>query len=161
MRIRPGRPDEAGEIEALAAAAFIDYVRGIGRDEPGPYDWMGPRLAAGEIAVAEDDGGRLLGMVALSQDARARTLTVDLLATAPEAQRRGVARALLAHAEALARAAGAKAMLLHTVAKYAHLLRLYQSAGFEITHTGPRPRGDDGHPRAFLRKRLDEQANPA
>lgn len=161
MKIRPGRTDEGEVIETLVSAAFLDYVRGIGRDRPGPHDWMADRLAAGEILVAEEHSGRISGMAALSQDPQARSLTVDLLAVAPEAQGQGVGRALLSHAEALARDAGAQAMHLHTVAKYDHLIRLYKGAGFEITHTGPRPKGDDGHPRAFLRKWLDEQEEPA
>ena len=161
MRIRTGRTREAAQIETLVAAAFLDYVRGLGRDWPGPYEWMADRLAAGEIVVAEAEGGRLLGMAALSQDPAARSLTVDLLAVAPEAQGQGVGRALLAHAESLARSAGAQVMLLHTVAKYERLILLYEAAGFRVTHTGPRPRGDDGHPRAFLRKWLDEQEEPA
>ena len=161
MRIRPGRMDEGAAIETLLAAAFLDYVRGLGRDRPGPHEWMADRLAAGEIKVAEGDGGQILGMAALSQDIEARSLTVDLLAVAPEAQGQGVGRALLAHAESLARGAGAQAMHLHTVAKYDRLIRLYEGAGFRVTHTGPRPKGDDGHPRAFLRKWLDEQEEPA
>jgi len=161
MRIRPGGVVEARAIEDLLAAAFLDYARGIGRAGPGPWDWIETRLAAAEVFVAEEDTGRLLGMTALSQDGDARSLTVDLLAVAPQAQGRGVGRALLAHAERIARDAGAQVMLLHTVAKYAHLIRLYQGAGFQITHTGPRPKGDDGHPRAFLRKTLDQQEQPA
>lgn len=161
MRIRQGQPAERAALEALVAAAFLDYVRGIGRDWPGPYDWLAERLAKGEVWVVESIGGPLLGMAALSQDTGARTLTVDLLAVAPAAQGQGIGHALLAHAEALARAAGARAMHLHTVAKYDRLVRLYEGAGFRVTHTGPRPKGDDGHPRAFLRKRLDEQETPA
>jgi GNAT superfamily N-acetyltransferase len=161
MRIRPGRTDEAAAVEAMVAAAFLDYVRGIGRDWPGPYDWMDARLAAGEIVVVEDENGSLLGMAALSRDDAVRNLSVDLLAVQPAAQGRGVGRALLAHAEAEARRSGARCLVLHTVAKYDHLLRFYGSAGFRVTHTGPRPKGDDGHPRAFLRKWLDEQEDPA
>lgn len=161
MRIRQGQPAEGAALETLVAAAFLDYVRGIGRDWPGPYDWLAERLAKGEVWVAERIGGPLLGMAALSQDTGARTLTVDLLAVAPAAQGQGIGHALLTHAEALARAAGARAMHLHTVAKYDRLVRLYEGAGFRVTHTGPRPKGDDGHPRAFLRKRLDEQETPA
>lgn len=161
MKFRPGRIEESKAIETLVAAAFLDYARGIGRDWPGPYDWMEARLAAGEIIVAEDDAGQPLSIAALSQDAQAHTLTVDLLAVAPAAQGRGVGRALLAYAESLALGCGAQAMHLHTVAKYEHLLQLYRGAGFEVTHTGPRPKGDDGHPRAFLCKRLDEQEETA
>ncbi|MHA7888342.1 GNAT family N-acetyltransferase [Roseicyclus sp.] len=161
MRIRQGQPAERAALETLAAAAFLDYVRGIGRDWPGPYDWLAERLAKGEVWVVESIGGPLLGMAALSQDTGARTLTVDLLAVAPAAQGQGIGHALLAHAEALARAAGARTMHLHTVAKYDRLVRLYEGAGFRVTHTGPRPKGDDGHPRAFLRKWLDEQETPA
>lgn len=60
----------------------------------------------------------------------------------------------------VARPTGAQAMHLHTVAKYGSLTPLYEAAGFRITHTGPRPKGDDGHPRAFLRKWLDPREEP-
>lgn len=161
MILRTGQSDECAAVEAVVTAAFLDYVRGLGRDWPGPHDWMAERLAKGEVHVAEGTEGRILGMTALSQDEAARTLTVDLLAVAPEAQGQGIGHALLAHAEALARASGARALHLHTVAKYDRLVRLYEGAGFRITHTGPRPKGDDGHPRAFMRKWLDEQEEPA
>jgi GNAT superfamily N-acetyltransferase len=160
MILRTGEPGDADGLTALLEAAFLDYARGIGRAAPGPYDWLPERLAAGGIEVAETNG-TLLGMVALSHDAEAARLTVDLLAVDPVAQGGGVGRCLLAHAETRARALGAAVMTLHTVAAYDRLLRLYRSAGFEVTHLGPRPRGDDGHPRAFLEKRLSGGTIPA
>lgn len=161
MKIRPGRTEEREAIESVVAAAFLDYVRGIGREWPGPYDWMAGRLAAGDVVVAEDDAGQLQGILVLSRNTQTRRLTVDLLAVAPRAQGRGVGRSLLWHAEAVARDTGARTLHLHTVAKYDRLIRLYEGAGFCVTHTGPRPKGDDGHPRAFLRKWLDEREEPA
>jgi uncharacterized Zn-finger protein len=47
------------------------------------------------------------------------------------------------------------------VAAYDGLLGFYAAAGFEVTHHGPRPKGDDGHPRVFLEKRLSEGDIPA
>lgn len=159
MIVRTGETKDAAGLTALLEAAFLEYARGIGQAWPGPYGWLPERLAAGEIEVAEAEGA-LLGMAALSHDAEARRLTVDLLAVDPGAQGRGVGHCLLAHAETRAQALGAAAMSLHTVAAYDRLLRLYRSAGFEVTHLGPRPKGDDGHPRAFLEKRLSEGTIP-
>lgn len=153
MILRTGTAAEGAALHDLVEAAFLDYVRGIGRAWPGPYDWLPERLAKGEIEVAEENGA-LLGMAALARDPEGRRLTVDLLAVAPAAQGRGVGRRLLGHAEQIARKMGAEALHLHTVAKYDRLVRLYEGAGFEVTHHGPRPKGDDGHPRAFMRKRL-------
>lgn len=160
MILRTGETGDAGALAALLEAAFLDYARGLGRARPGPYDWLPERLAAREIEVAEANGV-LLGMVALSHDAEARRLTVDLLAVAPEAQGCGVGRCLLTHAEALARQHGAGSIHLHTVAAYDRLLGFYARAGFAVTHHGPRPKGDDGHPRAFLEKRLTGGDIPA
>ena len=162
MILRPALPEEAAPLARLLAAAFLDYVRGIGRDTPGPHDWLPERIAAGDIHVAADPGGALTGMLALSWDGGARVLTIDLLAVDPAGQGRGTGRALLAHAEALARHRGAAALRLHTVARYDHLVRFYTGAGYAVTHLGPRPRGeDDGHPRAFLMKPLAKETGAA
>ena len=155
MILRRGETGDAAALRALLEAAFRDYARGLGRDAPGPHDWLPDRLAAGEIEVAAANGA-LLGMAALSHDAGTRRLTVDILAVDPGAQGCGVGRCLLAHAETRARHIGARSIHLHTVAAYDRLLGFYAAAGFEVTHHGPRPRGDDGHPRAFLEKRLAE-----
>lgn len=154
MTIRHAHPSEAEAVETVLIAAFADYMQGLGRDWVRPVEWMADRLAAGQVRVSQGQGGAILGVMVLSHDPAACSLTIDMLATAPDARGQGHGRRLLADAEALARAAGARTLLLHTVAKYRHLLDYYQAAGFEITHHGPRPKGDDGHPRAFLRKWL-------
>lgn len=158
MNIRPGKVEESDALQSLVASAFLDYVRGVGREWPGPYDWMEDRLSAGEIFVAEEEG-TLLGMMAISQDRDESKLTLDLLAVDPNLQGKGIGRALAAEAEDMARCAGYKTMHLHTVAKYEHLVKLYESLGFEVTHTGPRLKGDDGFPRAFMKKALNTKEN--
>lgn len=160
MILRRGETGDAQALRTLLEAAFLDYMRGIGRGAPGPYDWLPDRLASGEIELAKADGA-LLGMSALSHDANLRRLTVDILAVDPDAQGCGVGRCLLAHAETRARQLGARSIHLHTVAAYDRLLGFYAAAGFEVTRHGPRPKGDDGHPRAFLEKRLSEGDIPA
>jgi GNAT superfamily N-acetyltransferase len=107
------------------------------------------------VTLAEGEPGKApLGAAILSQDTQAGTLTVDMLAVAPEMQGKGLGRRLLDHAEAKARDAGRGTLLLHTVAKYDHLIGYYERFGFCVTHHGPRPKGDDGFPRAFLAKTL-------
>lgn len=156
MILRMGASGEEEALAVLVELAFRDYLRGIGRDGTDPRDWLPARLADGEVEVAEANG-RLLGMAALSRNAVDERLTVDLLAVDPVAQGCGIGRLLLSHAERLARQMGARSMHLHTVARYDHLVRLYEGAGFEATHHGPRPKGCDGHPRVFFRKRLDTE----
>jgi len=156
MKIRLAQLEDAPALNLLLEAAFLDYVRGLGKDWPGPYDWLEPRLAAREVFVATD-GEQILGALVLSQDAGAGRLTVDILAVAPEAQGRGVGRTLLAYAEGIARRAGHREMALHTVAKYTQLVGLYESVGFALSHLGPRPKGDDGFPRAFMIKPLSKE----
>lgn len=162
MILRPAASGEAAQLARLLKAAFLDYVRGLGREHPGPYDWLPQRIAAGDIHVAADANKSLEGMLALSWSASSRVLTVDLLAVDPARQGKGTGRALLTHAESIARNEGATALRLHTVASYDRLLRLYQSAGYVVTHFGPRPNGpDDGHIRAFLMKSLAPEISVA
>jgi GNAT superfamily N-acetyltransferase len=162
MILRPAAPGEAALLARLLKAAFLDYVRGLGREHPGPYDWLPKRIAAGAIHVATDANESLEGMLALSWSASSRVLTVDLLAVDHARQGKGTGRALLTHAESIARDRGATALRLHTVASYDQLLRLYRSAGYVVTHVGPRPNGpDDGHPRAFLVKPLAPEISAA
>ncbi|MFW5654257.1 MAG: GNAT family N-acetyltransferase [Roseicyclus sp.] len=160
MILRTGETGDAGALREVLEGAFRDYLSGIGREGPFSCEWLPARLSAGEIEVAAVNGTPL-GMAALSHDASARRLTVDILAVDPEAQGCGLGRCLLTHVETRARRLETRSIHLHTVAAYGGLLGFYAAAGFEVTHHGPRPKGDDGHPRAFLEKRLSEGNIPA
>jgi GNAT superfamily N-acetyltransferase len=155
MRLRRADPGDEAVLTVLLAASFEDYVKGLGRERPGPYAWMTERIGSGDITVVEnDEDHRPVGMSAIARDADAGTLTIDMLAVEPTMQGQGVGRLLMENAEAEARAAGLHRLLLHTVAKYDHLVKYYERFGFSVTHHGPRPKGDDGHPRTFLAKTL-------
>ena len=149
--MRAARIEEANVIAGLIGRAFLDYVRGLGRDWPGPYEDMPDRIAAGQVLVLDGDDGPVAALVH-SRDSD--VFNIDMIAIDPDHQGQGLSKVLLAQSEELARAANATEIRLHTVAKYDRLVRLYESSGFQLTHTGPRPKGDDGHPRAFMAKKI-------
>ena len=150
--LRPARPDEADAIAALVGRAFTGYVRRLGKEWPGPYEDMPERIAQDRVKVIDGPAGPI---AALLHSTAGDVFKIDMVAVDPEHQGKGVSRQLLTAAEDLALAAGASEIQLHTVAKYDRLVRLYRQAGFAVTHEGPHPNGDDGHPRAFMRKSLE------
>ena len=150
--LRAARPDEAETIAALIGRAFLDYVRGLGKDCPGPYDDLPDRIAADGVKVIDGPMGPIAALVH-SQDGD--VFKIDMIAVDPDHQGQGLSHRLLAAADALALEAEAAEIQLHTVAKYDRLVRLYRRAGYDVTHHGPRLKGDDGHPRAFMRKSLE------
>lgn len=150
--IRPARPAEGAALAALLRAAMTPYARALGREvTPAAYARLATSHGKGDVHVAVD-GDAILGLVALMR--HDDTLEVDLLCVHPDHQGRGLGRALLAEAERLARAGGFARLELHTAAMFAHLLRLYASAGYRETHRGPPPHGADAHERVFFEKRL-------
>lgn len=154
MRFRPGTEAELPAIQRLVLAAFSDYMAGIGQDWAGNADWLADRVAAGKAVVAEHPTGGLAGVMFRTLDPEAGRMKIDLVAVAPEAQGKGLGRAFIAEGERIARSAGARRLCLHTVAKYTHLVRFYEQAGFRIVRLGPRRAGDDGHLRAYFEKPL-------
>jgi GNAT superfamily N-acetyltransferase len=107
--IRPGRPDEASEISALALrskgywgydAAFLAACRDDLTVDP---DWCdGVRL------VVADDGGRLLGYARIAGEPPVGELAG--LFVDPTAIGRGVGRVLLRHATAIATGLGMRTL---------------------------------------------------
>ena len=76
MKLTPARVDEADAFSALLATAFADYARGLGRDRPGPYDWVPARLERGEGFWLGE--GRL-GATVLSQTGHIAKLCMHFL----------------------------------------------------------------------------------
>lgn len=138
MVIRPATSDEFAEVGELTARAYLtdgllegaeDY-QAVLRDAAG-------RAEHGELLVATDENGRLLGTVtvfragnpwveiAQEDEWEFRALAVD-----PSARGRGVARALVEEVMRRARQGGARRLVLCTQDRMIAAQRLYESLGF-------------------------------
>jgi len=148
-------PTDAPEIFAVFERSFLEYARGMGSDRPRRLKDLPERLSAGEVHVVRAPSGALWGALIWWHDPIEGALHIDVVAVDPAAQGQGVGRALLAEADRLARSLGYNKVRLYTLAMYDHLVAYYQSAGFELTHTGPRPSDPDAFDRAFMVKHLD------
>ena len=98
-------------------------------------------LAAGELYVAVNEAGRVLGCACVNGRESPEyaavpwaytgpVLSVHRLAVDPDVQRQGVATALIAHAEALARDRGVKALHVDTYAQNDRMQALFRKRGY-------------------------------
>jgi predicted N-acetyltransferase YhbS len=88
-------------------------------------------------AVAADDAGMLLGVIAFHSVDGGGGMYFGPLAVAPAAQGRGVGRALIAHVEAAARAAGARYLQIVVINHRTDILPMYAAMGFTAVGTAP------------------------
>lgn len=163
MRLRAPEialPIDARAIEALLLAAFEDYAKRLGRDAPGPFDWVAPAIGNRQIHVWREDGV-IVAMVKLSDDPAEAILTLDMFAVAPQRARCGRGTQILAWVEQEARARGRAAIRLHTAQMMDHLVAFYRRNGFVIRHVGPHPTARDPHLRVFMEKRLEDAGEAA
>jgi len=147
MQIRPAIPGEAKVVDGLVQRAYAHYVDSIGR-RPGPMDMdYEPKVAQGQVSVA-DEAGEVVGLIVLIQEPD--HLLVENVAVAPNCQGEGIGRTLLAFAEDVAREAGTPTLRLYTNAAMTENLALYRRLGYmEIER-----RTDNGFERVFFAKRL-------
>lgn len=149
VAIRPADAGDVPAIAALVAEAYGHYVERIGR-KPGPMlDDYGARVAAGQVSVALDPAGRIVGFLVLeSRDGTAPLL--DNIAVAPHAQGQGIGRALIRHAEARSRRSGAAKLRLYTHEKMFENIALYLRLGFVETARAE----EKGFRRVYMEKPL-------
>lgn len=149
ITIRRAIPAEAPVLLALVAEAYGHYVARIGR-APGPMlDDYSARIAAGQAHIAEEDAGRLLGLVVLEPCADG-ALLLDNVAVRPAAQGKGVGRALMLFAEDEARRHGATILRLYTHENMVENIALYTRVGFVETGRVT----EKGFARVYMEKRL-------
>lgn len=135
--IRPADPSEfpaVGDLRVEAyladgylseASFYIDVLRGLGTD------------GSGEVLVAVDDGGGIVGTVMLQTSGQhgeiihtASEAEVRALAVAPHARGRGIGRALIAAVTRLACERGIGHLVLLTQSEMLTAQHLYGEAGF-------------------------------
>jgi N-acetylglutamate synthase-like GNAT family acetyltransferase len=114
VRIRPARIDEAALLTRLCVLSkkFWGYDRiFMARSRPALTVEPG-QIAAGDVWVAEDGEGAILGVGALSVHEAPDALEVDKLFVAPERIRSGVGRVLMARLSEEARTRGARRLMI-------------------------------------------------
>lgn len=141
MLVRPARPEEYAEIGELTARVYVDG----GHTRPDrPYVAVlrdaAARAGQGELLVAEDADGRIVGSVAfapgdspLAETAGPGEAGFRMLAVDPAARGRGVGEALVRACLERAAALGARVVRLSTQPDMHAAHRLYERLGFVRT----------------------------
>ncbi len=123
-----------GDLPAIVALTAVAYARyGAVLDAP-PLpvtEDYAPRIAAGQVWVAEGPAGAPSGLIVLEHEPD--HLLIFSVAVAPERQGEGLGRRLLAWAEAEARAAGVDTLRLYTNARMTRNIALYTRCGYRET----------------------------
>ena len=141
MRIRQARQEDAGEI-----SGFLQQLQALGKrsmpsDEGFVLDHYIMHPDALSCAVAEDEGGALIGLQSLKRASRDNPYGVTpgwgIIGThvKPGEERRGVGRALFASTLEAAQAAGLKKIDASMAARSAEALGFYEALGFQTYRT--------------------------
>jgi GNAT superfamily N-acetyltransferase len=147
VEIRPARPEDAAEIDALVQRAYGHYVELIG-GRPAPMDAdYEEKVAEGGVFVADE--GAVVGAIVLAEEHD--HLLIENVAVIPERQGEGIGRALLCFAEQRAREARIDLLRLYTHALMSENLVIYARLGYREE----KRRTDNGFERVFLVKRLE------
>jgi len=127
VNIRAARIDEASSLTRLCirSKAGWGYDRAFMTQSLPALTVERTQVEAGDVWVAEDDNGTLVGVAALCRHDDSDTLEVDKLFVAPEHLRRGAGRLLMARLVEEARQRGAKRLVIlsdpHAAAFYARV----------------------------------------
>ena len=114
MKVRPARIDEAEALTLLAVRATRNDgydAETIGRIMPA-LETNAALLAGGQVFVAEDSTGALLGQVALRRSQWAGVVLLETIFVDPDHHRRGVGKLLFEFALEWARRMSSVAMMI-------------------------------------------------
>ena len=132
VRLRGYRPDDAGALLAVNAAAFAHHPEQGGLDADGlatrmNEDWFDPE---GLIVAVED--GRMLGFHWTKQVGELGEVYV--IGVDPAAQGRGLGRRLLRAGLDHLTSAGCRSVILYVDSADTVAVGMYSSAGFDVVH---------------------------
>ncbi|WP_417262824.1 GNAT family N-acetyltransferase [Celeribacter sp.] len=148
LLLRRAEGQDAAAIADLVAAAFASYTPLIGKPPaPALYDYA-PLIETGRVRVAVF-GAQILGVIYTYAEDYGGVM-LDVLAVSEAARGRGIAMRLILEAEARARRDGAAVMRVYTNAVMSGPQRLYPKLGYTETHRGE----SDGYDRIHYEKRL-------
>ena len=131
--LRSATSADRPRLVALINAAFSveDFLEGTRTDDAGITETM----AHGEILLAEDASGHLLGSIYL--DRRGQSGYIGMLSVDPAHQGHGIAKTLLQAAEDQFRKEGFAEIEIIVLNLRPELLPIYQRFGFKVTGTKP------------------------
>jgi ribosomal protein S18 acetylase RimI-like enzyme len=129
--LRSAQPRDLDALESFELLVFSDLEQRISRRQ---WAYLVAR-AGGRTVMAEDGGGRLLGVLVLSHRRDGRSLRVYSLGVHPAARRQGVARRLLEHALAYAGRRGFERVSLEVRRENRGAVALYRAMGFSPVGT--------------------------
>ena len=128
ISFRIAEPADHDRIAALIDAAYAQWVPVLGGRKPRPMlDDHAARTARGENVLVED-GGALVGVVAMVPTADGMHLFS--IAVHPDAQAKGLLRAILTEAERRARSLGLHRLTLYTNVLMEKNRAIYRHLGF-------------------------------
>ncbi|WGF89846.1 GNAT family N-acetyltransferase [Marinivivus vitaminiproducens] len=137
MRIRSAAAQDLTGVVALTEMAYAPYTELLGAPPLPVTEDYAPRLAAGQVWLAEDEAG-LAGLIVLERDHD--HVLIFSVAVAPDRQGQGIGRRLLAFAEEQAQAWACRSVRLYTNARMERNIALYAACGYRETGRRPNPR---------------------
>jgi GNAT superfamily N-acetyltransferase len=131
--IRPVADADSAGLIALIGAVYAEYpgcILDVDREEPQlrrPASWAAEKRGAWWVL---DDGGLVVGCVAVVPTARADTAELKKLYIASSHRRRGLGQQLVSLAEDEARRRGCTTMMLWSDTRFGDAHRLYERLGY-------------------------------
>ena len=123
-------------VQSITHAAYSPYEPILGGKPLPMTEDYAPRVANGEVWIAEHDG-QTVGMMVL--EAAETHLTIFSLAVLPAWQGQGVGKWLIQSAEAKAGERGLPTLRLYTSDRMTRNIAIYLQAGFHETGRRPNP----------------------
>jgi ribosomal protein S18 acetylase RimI-like enzyme len=144
--IRQAAAKDEPEIRDCAQQAYARYVPLIGKKPARMVADFQAQIAAGEVYVVADDGGKFQGFIVFYPEGK--HILLENVAVLPSAAGRGIGKSLIRFCEDEAKRCDFDAVHLYTNEKMTENLSIYPHLGYiEVAR-----RTEDGFNRVFFEK---------
>lgn len=153
LSLVPATLDDSAEVERLLAVSFASYAALLGKERPGPYDWLDDAIVDKRVSLVRLNGDLSAVLIATAENAESATV-IDTIAVHPDRVGQGLGTWLLRKVEDRARSRGHSRVRLHTAAVMTDLVSYYGRRGYRVVSAGLPPHRRDKHLRVFFEKEL-------